>query len=114
MLTRPATVRGMVVDVYGNPRSGEEVRAHTTGGNTYYAPGAVSGSDGRFEITHIRPGEVVVVTPGVAPQPIFIEKGPAGMLQQVSLAPGQTIEDIKLVGYGWVGVLQGLNATVAE
>src|SRR5271170_1834924 len=57
-LTRPAVVRGKVVDADGNPVANREVR--TVGGdlqeNRYYDPTVKTDKNGNFALKYVRPG----------------------------------------------------------
>ena len=61
-LTAGATIKGRVVDAQGNPRPGTEVRAMSADGqdSRYVAPSARTDAEGKFTLTHVRPGEVRV------------------------------------------------------
>lgn len=94
-LTHPATVRGRVLDATGNPVADSEVRA--TGldmkDNRYYVPTTRTGADGRFELTHIRPGEQFIQA---APFFLFADQAPPGTSRIITLEPGQVVEKIEL------------------
>ncbi len=96
-LTRPATVRGLVVDFEGKPLARREVRA--TGSdfldNRYYVPATTTDAEGRYELKFVRPGEQYIQ---VAPFWLFPEQAPAGTSRVVTLKPGETIQDVDLVG----------------
>lgn len=89
-LTRPATVRGKVVDAKGRPVADREVYARPADGleNRYYDPTATTAADGTFELKFLRPGEQLLRaygnTPAVAPV-------------QVTLTEGQAAEGVTLV-----------------
>ena len=59
LLTRPARVRGRVVDGNGSPIADREVRASAADRleNRYYDPSVKTAADGTFELKFIRPGE---------------------------------------------------------
>ena len=58
LLTRPARVRGRVVDSNGNPVADREVRASAADRleNRYYDPAVKTAADGTFDLKFIRPG----------------------------------------------------------
>lgn len=61
-LTRPATVRGKIVDANGQPLPGFEVTAESMEKmeNRYYVPTTQSKADGTFELKFLRPGQHVI------------------------------------------------------
>jgi protocatechuate 3,4-dioxygenase beta subunit len=75
-LTRPATVRGKVVDEKGRPVANREVRASAADKleNRYYDPTTTTKEDGTFELRFIRPGEHFIQ---VAPFWLSADQAPA-------------------------------------
>jgi hypothetical protein len=98
-LTRPATVRGLVVDERGKPVAYREVRAHAADNreNRYYDPTVKTHEDGTFELPFIRPGEQHIQA---APFWMSVEHGPKDATKTVTLDAGQTVAGIKLIGHG--------------
>lgn len=96
-LTRPATVRGKVVDAQGKPVAGREVRAHAKDKleNRYYDPTTRTKADGTFELRFIRPGEHYIQA---APFWLAAEEAPDGSTHIATLAAGQVLERIQLIG----------------
>ncbi len=88
-LTRPATVRGRVVNDAGQPVAGREVRASAADKmeNRYYDPTTTTGADGTFELRFIRPGEQHIQ---VAPFWLYATDAPAASSRTFKLAEGQT------------------------
>jgi protocatechuate 3,4-dioxygenase beta subunit len=86
-LTRPATVRGRVVDRQGQPIAHHVVRASPVDKleNRYYDPETTTDADGRFELKFIRPGE----------QYIQAAQAPGGM-QLLELTAGELHEGVEL------------------
>ena len=70
-LTRPATVRGRVVDEQGKPVARVEVRAQATDGreNPIYDPTTQTKEDGTFELTHLRATEQQIEAGRSFPEP---------------------------------------------
>ncbi len=97
-LTRPATVRGLVVDERGKPVAYREVRAHAADKreNRYYDPTVKTNEDGTFELPFIRPGKQYIQA---APFWMTVEQGPKDATKTVTLDAGQTVEGIKLIGH---------------
>lgn len=96
-LTRPATVRGRVVDTGGKPVAGRQVRASAADAleNRYYDPtAAATDADGRFELKFIRPSEQHIQ---VYPFWLFADQAPKGTSQTVTLEPGEVREGIELI-----------------
>jgi beta-lactamase regulating signal transducer with metallopeptidase domain/protocatechuate 3,4-dioxygenase beta subunit len=95
-LTRPAMVRGRVVDEKGKPVAYREVRAHAADKleNRYYDPTTATKEDGTFELRFIRPGEQYIQ---VAPFWFHAEQAPAKTTRKLQLKEGQTVEDVQLV-----------------
>ena len=94
-LTRPARVRGRVVDAAGKPVAGREVRASAADRleNRYYDPTVKTAADGTFDLKFIRPGEQYIQ---VAPFWLDAKQAPAGTSRAVKLEPGQTKEGVSL------------------
>jgi protocatechuate 3,4-dioxygenase beta subunit len=88
-LTRPATVRGRVVDAAGQPVVGREVRASAADKreNRYYDPTTKTGPDGAFELRFIRAGRQHIQ---VSPFWLDAEQAPAGTSRTLTLAEGET------------------------
>jgi uncharacterized protein (TIGR03067 family) len=96
-LTRPATVRGRVVDAQGRPVGNREVRASAADKleNRYYDPTTQrTDADGRFELRFIRPGKQYIQ---VYPFWLFAEQAPVGTSQTVELKAGEAREGIELI-----------------
>lgn len=96
-LSRPATVRGRVVDASGKPVAGREVRASAGDRleNRYYDPTTSTDAEGRFELKFIRPGEQFIQ---VAPFWLLAPDAPEKSSVTATLEPGQTLEGVELVG----------------
>jgi hypothetical protein len=96
-LTKPATVRGKVVDVHGKPVARREVRAHAADKleNRYYDPTTTTKEDGTFELRFVRPGEQYIQA---APFWLTAEEAPANSTRRLRLVEGETVEAIELVG----------------
>jgi RNA polymerase sigma factor (sigma-70 family) len=94
-LTRPATVRGRVVDKRGKPVAHREVRAHAADKreNRYYDPTATTKEDGTFELRFVRPGEQFVQ---VAPFWMRAEEAPEKSSRRLKLKADQTVKDVEL------------------
>jgi hypothetical protein len=95
-LTRPAVVRGKVVDAAGRPVAGREVRAHAADGleNRYYDPVTTTRADGTFELRFVRPAEQMLQA---APFWLRGADAPAGTSRTLALKPGEEVGDIVLV-----------------
>lgn len=95
-LTRPATVRGKVVDEKGKPAAYREVRASAADKleNRYYDPTTTTKEDGSFELRFIRPGENYIQ---VAPFFLTAEHAPPKTTQKLQLNAGETVENVQLV-----------------
>jgi len=95
-LTRPASVRGRVVDAQGKPVARRQVRAAAADllENRYYDPTAETDAEGNFELKFIRPGEHYIQA---APFWLNPAEGPPKASQQVELTAGQIEKDIELV-----------------
>src|SRR5262249_41112082 len=96
-LSRPATVRGKVVDARGKPVARREVRAHAADKleNRYYDPTTTTSGDGTFELRFVRPGEHFVQA---APFWLTAEEAPAGSTRRLRVAAGEVVESVDLVG----------------
>jgi hypothetical protein len=94
-LTRPATVKGQVVDEAGNPVAGRDVRASAYDRleNRYYDPTTKTDKDGHFELKFIRAGQQYIQA---APFWGNAEEAPEGSSQLVILDAGQTRDGVKL------------------
>ena len=95
-LTRPATVRGRVVDAAtGRPIANREVRASAADKreNRYYDPTTKTEADGSFTLRCIRPGEQFIQA---APFWLYAADAPNGTTQATKLAEGETREDVVL------------------
>jgi Carboxypeptidase regulatory-like domain len=94
-LTRPATVRGRVLDASGQPVAGCEVRASAADKQEiwYYEPTATTRPDGTFELRFIRPGRQHIQ---VAPFSLYAEQAPSGTSRTLTLAEGETKTGIDL------------------
>ncbi len=94
-LTRPATVRGRVVDAAGRPVAGREVRASAADKreNRYYDPTTKTGADGTFELRFIRAGEQHIQ---VHPFWLYAEQAPSGTSRTLALAEGETKAGVEL------------------
>ena len=93
-LTKPAMVRGIVVDAQGKPVGHREVRAHAADKheNRYYDPTTTTKDDGSFELRFIRPGEQYIQT-----APFWTaEEAPPETTRKLKLVEGQTAEGITL------------------
>ncbi len=97
MLTRPATVRGEVVDTQGKPAAHREVRAHATDKleNRYYEPTTTTKEDGTFELRFVRAGEHHVQAAPFWPRG---EAAPEGTTRVLRLQPGETVTGVRLLG----------------
>jgi len=95
-LTRPATVRGRVLDPQGNPVAQREVRASPVDKleNRYYDPTTTTDAEGRFELKFIRPGEQYIQA---APFWLDAAQAPAGVTQMLELTAGEVAENVELV-----------------
>jgi hypothetical protein len=94
-LTRPATVRGRVVNDAGQPIAGREVRASAADKqeNRYYDPTTKSGADGTFELRFIRPGEQHIQ---VAPFWLYADNAPTVSSRTITLAEDETKVGVEL------------------
>jgi beta-lactamase regulating signal transducer with metallopeptidase domain/protocatechuate 3,4-dioxygenase beta subunit len=96
-LTRPAIVRGKVLDAQGRPVAGREVRASAADKmeNRYYDPTTRTKDDGTFELKFIRAGEQHIQA---APFWLSAEQAPGGTSKTIVLKEGETVESISLIG----------------
>ncbi len=94
-LTRPAVVRGKVVDHQGKPLAYCDVRAHAADelGNRYYDPTTSTKPNGTFELKFVRPGEQFIQA---APFWLRAEQAPPASTQRVTVTAGQTLGDVQL------------------
>jgi RNA polymerase sigma factor (sigma-70 family) len=94
-LTRPAVVRGKVVDATGRPVAGREVRAHAADGreNRYYDPTTTTKADGTFELRFVRAAEQMIQ---VAPFWLRGVSAPGDTSQTLTLTEGQVVENVTL------------------
>ena len=96
-LTRPATVRGRVLDTQGTPVIGCEVRARATDRleQHYYGPITKTDDKGRFEFRFLRPGKQYVWAGNVY---YFGEDDPSDDSRRVlTVAAGQVTEGVDLI-----------------
>jgi hypothetical protein len=86
-LTRPATVRGRVLDQSGQPVANQWVRAAAADlqENRYYDPTVETAADGTYELKFIRPTEQHIQ---VYPFWLNPNQAPAGTSQTMTLKPG--------------------------
>ncbi len=94
-LTRPATVRGRVVNDAGQPVAGREVRASAADKqeNRYYDPTTKTGADGTFELRFIRAAEQHIQ---VAPFWLYADNAPTSSSRTIKLAEGETKTGVEL------------------
>ncbi len=88
----PATIRGRVIDLRGEPVAGAQVefRLHVGGPAwNWSAIGMQAGADGRFEYLNLPPGSTTVI----ARSPGFASSEPLAL----SVQPGQVIPEVELV-----------------
>lgn len=88
-LTRPATVRGRVVDAEGKPVARREVRASAADRleNRYYDPTVQTSADGTYELKFIRPAEHFVQ---VSPFWLDARQAPEGTSRTLTLSPDES------------------------
>jgi hypothetical protein len=93
LLTKPARVRGHVVDGSGKPIADREVRASAVDRleNRYYDPTVKTAADGTYDLKFIRPGEQYIQ---VAPFWLDAQQAPSGTSQTVTLQPGETKDGV--------------------
>jgi protocatechuate 3,4-dioxygenase beta subunit len=96
-LSRPAAVRGKVVDAQGKPVAQREVRAHAADKleNRYYDPTTQTREDGTFELRFIRPGDQFIQA---APFYLDAEQVPPESMRRLRLKAGETVEGVVLRG----------------
>jgi protocatechuate 3,4-dioxygenase beta subunit len=94
-LTRPAVVRGQLLDADGHPVAGREVRTVASDllENRYYDPTVQTDKNGNFALKYVRPGDELIQ---VAPFFLRPSEAPAGSTQAVTLKEGQILEGVKL------------------
>ncbi len=94
-LSRPATVRGRVLDAAGEPLVGRDVRAQAADRleNRYYDPTVTTDRIGRFELKFLRPGKQFIQM-----EPFWLNAAdaPAGTSQTVDVIAGSIGEEIEL------------------
>jgi hypothetical protein len=95
-LTRPAVVRGKVVDEKGKPVAGREVRAQAADllENRYYDPTTTTKEDGTFELKFVRPADQHIQ---VAPFWLHAKDAPENSMKTLTLKEGQVVENVKLI-----------------
>jgi hypothetical protein len=95
-LTKPATVKGTVVDGSGNPIPNRQVRASAFDKleNRYYDPTVRTDANGNFEIKFIRPGKHYIQA---YPFWLSAEQAPEGTSQIVTVSEKQLLEGVKLI-----------------
>jgi protocatechuate 3,4-dioxygenase beta subunit len=95
-LTRPAIVRGRVVDAQGQPVARRQVRAAAADlrENRYYDATTETDEQGKFELKFIRPGEQYIQA---APFWLNPEQAPSKSTHYVELTAGQVEKDVELV-----------------
>jgi hypothetical protein len=94
-LTRPAAVRGHVVDEDGNPVVGREVRAVPSDllEDMNNEPTARTDQNGDFELKYVRPTSQMIQ---VAPFVFRMNQIPQGTSVKVDLTEGQTLDGVNL------------------
>ena len=92
-LTKPAIVRGRVLDSAGNPVANREVRALDKLGNRFYDPQARTSNDGTFELKFVRPGEQYLQ---VSPYWWVPDQAPREHSKKVVLTAGQELDGLEL------------------
>ncbi len=92
-LTRPATVKGRVIDTAGHPVTRREVRASAGDRleNRYYDPTTTTAADGTFTLKFIRPGEQFIE---VAPFWLDARQAPRGTSKTLTLSAGEVKEGV--------------------
>ncbi|MGC8642315.1 MAG: carboxypeptidase regulatory-like domain-containing protein [Isosphaeraceae bacterium] len=92
-LTRPATVKGRVIDTAGHPIARREVRASAGDRleNRYYDPTTITADDGTFTLKFIRPGEQFIQ---VAPFWGDVRQAPRGTSKMLSLSASEVKEGV--------------------
>jgi hypothetical protein len=97
-LTRPATVRGRVVDSDGGPVVNREVRAAAADlmENRYYDPTVRTDKNGDFILQFVRPGLQSIQA---APFWLRPTEAPSGSSQTITLKEGEIVEGVRLVAH---------------
>ncbi|OWK40442.1 carboxypeptidase regulatory-like domain-containing protein [Fimbriiglobus ruber] len=95
-LTRPAVVRGRVVDTKGRPVAGREICSQPTDGREshYYSPTTTTKADGTFELRFVRPAaQQLSAAPFWSPgkEPPGLSKTPTLTLKEGEVAEGVTL-----------------------
>jgi protocatechuate 3,4-dioxygenase beta subunit len=95
-LTKPATVKGKVVDASGNAVANRQVRAQPADKleNRYYDPTTRTDQDGNFTLKFVRPCDNQIQ---VAPFWLDVGQAPKGASVQMTLEPGEIKEGVELV-----------------
>jgi protocatechuate 3,4-dioxygenase beta subunit len=95
-LTRPAIVRGKVVDADDKPVPKHRVRTHAADKleNRYYDPETRTNENGEFELRFVRPGEHFVQAD---PFWLVAEQADGDASQRITVEAGQTVDGIKLI-----------------
>jgi protocatechuate 3,4-dioxygenase beta subunit len=95
-LTRPATVRGRVVDANKRPVAGRAVRASAADKreNRYYDPTTTTKADGSFELKFVRAGEQYIQ---VAPFWLAAKDAPAQTTKTLKLKEGEKLDGVELI-----------------
>ncbi|MBI1325084.1 hypothetical protein GC170_18115 [bacterium] len=93
-LTKPAVVRGRVLDKAGKPVPNRMVRtsAKDTLENRYYDPTATTDAEGRFELKYVRAGEQYVQ---VYPFYLQADQAEDEISRVVTLKPGDVVEGLE-------------------
>ncbi len=92
-LTRPAVVRGKVVDEKGQPAAGREVQAKAISqiDAFYPAPSTKTNKDGTFELKYIRAAKTTVQV-----SPYYVEPPPK-TIKTLTLKESEVVENVVLV-----------------
>ncbi len=95
-LTRPAVVRGKVVDEKGQPIVGRDVWAHAADllENHDFDPITKTKEDGTFELKFVRPAEQHIQA---YPLLIYGKDPPKSSTTTLTLKEGQVVENVKLI-----------------
>jgi hypothetical protein len=95
-LTRPATVRGRLVDANNQPVANRLVRAIAADKreNSYYDPTTKTKADGTFELRFIRAGEQYIQA---GPMWYLADEAPKGTTKTVQLKEGQKLDSVELI-----------------
>jgi len=88
-LSRPATVRGRVIDSKGRPVAKHEVRASAVDllENRYFDPTVSTSDDGSYELKFVRPGKQRIQ---IAPFWLDPRQSPRGSSYELNLTPGES------------------------